>query len=193
VRGLQERGTVAALSSAPGAIVVPARPEETRRHTHLKRLAVALAIAVAVVTVDQITKTLVVHHIHDRVHLFGPLSLTLGFNTGSAFSFFTGRAPVLAVVALVLIAVLLALAWRARSMVAVVALGLVLGGAIGNLSDRLFRGHNGAVVDFVELPRWPIFNVADACIVTGIAIFVILQLRRWATDERADRKPPPAP
>jgi signal peptidase II len=189
---VQERGTVAALNSAPGAIVVPARSEETRRQTHLKRLTLALAVAVVVVTVDQITKTLVVDNIHHRVHVLGPLSLTLGFNTGSAFSFFTGAAPVLAVVALVLIVVLLALAWRARSMVAVVALGLVLGGAIGNLSDRLFRGHNGAVVDFISLPRWPIFNVADACIVTGIAIFVIMQLRRWATDERANREPPPA-
>jgi signal peptidase II len=57
-----------------------------------------------------------------------------------------------------------------------VALGLILGGALGNLSDRLFRGHHGAVIDFITLTHWPTFNVADSCITIGAIVVVVTAL-----------------
>ena len=72
------------------------------------------------------------------------------------------------------------LAWRAPSRGIAVALGLVLGGALGNLADRALRGHHGQVVDFVTLPHWPTFNVADACITVGVLLAVVLFWRRSA-------------
>ena len=137
----------------------------------------ALAVALAVVVVDQVTTTLAEDHLHHPVHLLGPLGLDLGFNTGSAFSLFTSFAPVLVVVAVVVAVALCLLAWRARSATAAVGFGLVLGGAVGNLVDRLARGHHGAVVDFITLSHWPTFNVADACIVVGLALVVVTAYR----------------
>jgi signal peptidase II len=74
------------------------------------------------------------------------------------------------------VVLVVAIAWLARgvpTMTAAVAFGLVLGGAIGNLSDRLFRGHGGGVVDFIYTRFWPTFNVADSCIVVGCFLLAI--------------------
>jgi signal peptidase II len=163
---VQERGAVAALSRTPP-----------------RRLLLAAGVAGVVVAVDQVTKSLVEAHLHDPMHLIGPLGLALGYNSGSAFSLFTGDAPVLGVVAVVLVGVLTWLAWRARSAAVAVALGLVLGGALGNLSDRVFRGHHGQVVDFVTLTHWPTFNVADSCITVGVVLLVVLYWRQPAVPD----------
>jgi signal peptidase II len=135
-------------------------------------------VAAVVVAADQVSKSQVEAHLHGPRHLWGPFGLAVGFNTGSAFSFFTGRPVVLAIVACVLVALLVVLAWRTRHAATAVAIGLVLGGALGNLSDRTFRGHGGAVVDFLTLSHWPTFNVADACIVAGTVLFVLSELLR---------------
>ncbi len=140
---------------------------------------VTLGVASVVVVADQVTKSLVQARLsRGPVHVVGPLNLSLAYNSGSAFSLFTGDAAILAVVAGVLVAVLLWAAWRSAGPGAAVALGLVLGGAVGNLVDRLFREHHGGVVDFISLPYWPTFNVADTCIVLGILTFLVLQFRR---------------
>ncbi|HEX3946336.1 MAG TPA: signal peptidase II [Acidimicrobiales bacterium] len=136
-------------------------------------------MAGAVVAADQITKSEVVADLHRPVHLFGPFGLALGYNSGSAFSLFTGDTAVVVVVAVILVAVLGWLAWRAPSTAVAVAVGLVLGGALGNLADRTFRGHHGRVVDFVTLTHWPTFNVADACITVGV-ILLLLFYWRWS-------------
>jgi signal peptidase II len=67
------------------------------------------------------------------------------------------------------------------------ALGLVLGGALGNLTDRVVRGHHGAVVDFVALHFWPTFNVADSCIVVGVLLAVALS---WGDERGRSRRRP---
>jgi signal peptidase II len=136
----------------------------------------------SVVLVDQVTKSVAVADLHHPQHLIGPFGLALGYNSGSAFSLFTGRAAVLGPVAGVLVVVLVWLAWRAASAAMGAALGLVLGGALGNLTDREFRGHHGEVVDFITLSHWPTFNVADACITVGVVLVVIALLRSdgWA-------------
>jgi signal peptidase II len=141
-------------------------------------LAVTGVVAAAVAAADQVTKSQAEAHLHRPTHVWGPFGLAIGSNTGSAFSFFTGRPLLLAAVAAVVVGLLVVLAWRTRRTVTSVALGLMLGGALGNLSDRAFRGRHGAVVDFVTLTHWPTFNVADACIVVGTVLFVLSELVR---------------
>ena len=96
-------------------------------------------------------------------------------NTGFAFSTGQGLGPVLGLVAIV-IAVLL---WRTRVAItstwATIAVGLVMGGALGNLTDRVFRGSGwlrGGVVDFIDLQFWPVFNIADSAIVVGVSALI---------------------
>ncbi|MHB8219611.1 MAG: signal peptidase II [Acidimicrobiales bacterium] len=161
MRGLQERGTVAPLKHrAPGGLLL------------------AVGIAIVVVVVDQVTTSVAESDLRHPAHLLGPFGLAVRYNSGSAFSLFTGDAPVLVVVSVVLVVALAVAAWRTRSRVAVVGIGLVLGGALGNLADRLFRGHHGNVVDFITLSHWPTFNVADACITVGLVLLVIHYWRR---------------
>jgi signal peptidase II len=139
-------------------------------------LVIAAGVAAAVVVADQVTKSWAESRLAaGPVHVIGSLDLALQFNTGSAFSLFQGRVVVLVVVAIALAAVLARLAWTATTRSTAVAFGLMLGGALGNLSDRLFRGNHGAVVDFVELHFWPTFNLADSCIVAG-AMLLLLSL-----------------
>jgi signal peptidase II len=148
--------------------------EHPGRAPGLSRLAVAGVVTVAVVAVDQLTKWWAVHRLTDGpIHIVGTLDLELSRNTGSAFSLFQGDSAVLVVVAVVLVAILAALVWRSPSLGRAAVLGLILGGALGNLADRLFRGDHGAVVDFVALHFWPTFNVADASITVGCVLLVI--------------------
>lgn len=156
MRGLQERGIVAALIGEG-------------RH---RILVVTAAVAAAVVVLDQGTTSWALADLHRRVHLVGPLGLGLEYNSGTAFSLWSGSGSGYWLVPAVLAAlvVVVFLAWRARHTLAAVAFGLVVGGALGNLADRAFRGHHGDVVDFVTLSHWPTFNVADACISVGVLI-----------------------
>jgi signal peptidase II len=136
-----------------------------------------------VVAVDQITKAIVLAAMRDgesiRV-LDGVLHWTLQRNPGAAFGLFR-RAPVLfTVVAIVIAVVIVASAPRARDTLNALALGLVLGGALGNLTDRLFRApgpFRGRVIDFIDFRVWPTFNLADAAVVTGAALLAIASFR----------------
>ena len=124
---MQERGPAAALT--------------VRRN----RLALVGLVAAVVVTGDQLAKTWAVHHLAGRdVHLVGSLRLHLTYNTGGAFSLFAGNPWVFAVAALVLLAVMVGMGRRLASPLTAVALGLVVGGAAGNLADRLFRAMKSA-------------------------------------------------
>jgi len=105
------------------------------------------------------------------------LDLVLQYNSGGAFSLAQGWAPVIGGVAVVVVAALLVFVRHARSDAVAAALGLIVGGALGNLSDRVFRSHHGAVVDFIAFHFWPTFNVADSCIVIGGFLIVILMWR----------------
>jgi signal peptidase II len=113
------------------------------------------------------------------------LQWNLAHNTGMAFSRGQGMGPVIAVVALV---VACSIVWSMRgqsSVLAAVAAGLVLGGAVGNLLDRMFRGDgwlHGAVIDFIDFQWFPIFNVADIAINVGGLLFVV-----WALFGHHDR------
>lgn len=144
--------------------------------TRTGSLALTGTVAAAVVAVDQVTTTWAIDHLHRPVHLIGPLGLALEFNSGTAFSLFAGAGAWITPVIVLAVIVLVMLAWRARRPVPALAYGLVLGGALGNLADRVLRGHGGAVVDFVTLSHWPTFNVADACITVGVVLLVAVLL-----------------
>ena len=139
-----------------------------------------LWVAAAVVAVDQLTKWWALRTLPDRtIHLVWTLRLDLARNTGAAFSRFVGQGPIIGLLAIGVVAVLL---WQGRtvsSRAGAVALGLILGGALGNLVDRAFRGGgflHGAVVDFIDAQWWPVFNVADSCVVIGAILLVVVTL-----------------
>jgi signal peptidase II len=140
---------------------------------------VSAVIAALVVLVDQLTKWWAVANLSDghTVDLVGSLRLNLTFNSGMAFSRGKGAGPFIGVLALVVITVLLASLRRSGSTLSSVGLGLVIGGAIGNVCDRLFRRGEGflggEVVDFIDLQWWPVFNVADMAITVGGAILIV--------------------
>ncbi len=141
------------------------------------RLSVALGVVAAVVLVDQVTKWWAVDRLASGpVHVVWRLDLALSFNRGSAFSLFQGATPVIVAVALGLVGALLVMVWRAPTLGRAAILGLILGGALGNLADRFFRGDHGAVVDFVDVHFWPTFNVADACITVGCILLALTLL-----------------
>lgn len=101
-------------------------------------------------------------------------------NPGAAFSFATGSTWIFTVVALAVSISVIGLAGRVTSRPWAVALGLLLGGSLGNLGDRVFRSpgmFRGLVVDWIELPHWPIFNLADSAIVTAAVLITILSIR----------------
>lgn len=135
------------------------------------------AVGAVVLLLDQATKWWALRALADGpVDVVGPLQLRLVHNTGSAFSIGAGSGPIVGILALAVVGVLL---WTGRDVVArpaLASLGLVLGGAVGNLADRALRGDgllHGAVVDFVDLGWWPVFNVADAAIVVGSILLVV--------------------
>jgi signal peptidase II len=149
---------------------------------------VALGLTAAVVVgLDVLTKYLAVTHLTDRPPvrtLGGALYLDLTFNSGAAFSLGTGITWLFPLVTLVVTVWIVTLARRLRSVVWAVALGLVLGGAFGNVGDRLFRAPGflvGHVVDFASLfgpngQHWPIFNLADSSLCCGVVLALLLEL-----------------
>jgi signal peptidase II len=144
-------------------------------------MAVAVGVVAVVVLADQLTKWWAVGRLTSgQIHVFWRLDLALSLNTGSAFSLFQGETPFIVVVAVALIAVLLVMVWRSPTLGRAAILGLILGGALGNLSDRLFRGDHGAVVDFIDFHFWPTFNVADTCITVGCILLAVSLLRGTA-------------
>ncbi len=156
----------------------PLSDGERPRRDAIRRLLVAGAVAVVVVGADQATKSWAVHRLaHGSIHVVWKLDLELQYNSGAAFSFAQGWAPVLGGLAVVAVVVMLVAVRRVQSTAIAVALGLVVGGALGNLADRVFRSHRGSVVDFVALHFWPTFNVADACIVVGAVMAAALLWR----------------
>jgi signal peptidase II len=129
-------------------------------------------VAALVVVADRVTTTLVEDHLHDAVHLWGPFGLALQFNSGVAFSLLTGRSTLVTVLLGLVVLVLGVCLVRVRTMAQAIGGGLVLGGGLGNLSERIVSAHHGLVVDFITLSHWPTFNVADACITIGVVVIV---------------------
>lgn len=147
-----------------------------------------VVIAAIVIAVDQLTKHWALnalgpsaaHPTGRNIDLFWTLRFNLAFNTGMAFSSGDGFGPFVPILAIAVIAALLISIGKSSSRWYVLAVGLVIGGALGNVVDRLFRGEgglHGAVVDFIDVQWWPIFNVADIAVVTGGALLLLTTFR----------------
>jgi signal peptidase II len=144
------------------------------------------AAAVLVYALDRVSKVLVEHRLAHHAPLDvipGVLRFTYTTNPGGAFGLF-GNAPYLFLAAtLVVCGAIVVASFNANSLPLAIGLGLVLGGAVGNLTDRIVRGTglSGRVVDFIDFRVWPVFNVADSAIVIGAALILVSGLRRAAS------------
>ena len=153
-----------------------------------RRVAVLVAVAIAVIALDLISKTIVVATLSNRppVRLLGGfLTLTLVRNGGAAFSIGTSMTIVFTLIAAGVIIYIIRIARNLRSTSWAITLGLLLGGAAGNLGDRIFRSpgwFRGHVVDWIQVPHYAVFNLADSAICCGGALVVLLALRRVRMD-----------
>jgi signal peptidase II len=176
-----------------GPGVAPRAPEAAAAGARKRRVGILLAVAAAVYALDAFTKYLVVAKLTpgDPVHVLGNfLELDYTRNSGAAFSIGWGYTAVFSLIAIGVILVILRLARRLYSAPWAFALGLLLGGAVGNLSDRIARApgpFRGWVVDFIQFPHFAIFNLADSAITCGGVLMVLLAFRGLhpdGTDER---------
>ncbi|MEK8071294.1 signal peptidase II [Rhodococcoides navarretei] len=141
-----------------------------------------IVIAAVILVFDLVTKIVVVHYVKpgNPIEVFGDVvTLRLVRNPGAAFSMATGMTWLLTVVAVAVVIGVIKIGRTLRSPWWALGLGLVLGGALGNLIDRFFRApgpFQGHVVDFVSVGWWPVFNVADSSIVCGAILLVVLSL-----------------
>ncbi|HWA67659.1 MAG TPA: signal peptidase II [Mycobacteriales bacterium] len=177
------------MQTARGAAVTPAQDAAPAGAAH-RRSALLVVVAVAVLATDVVTKLVAVAKLAHRSRVTvvpHVLWLTFTRNPGAAFSVGTGATWVFTAVAVAVVVVIVRSARSLTSAGWAVSLGLLLGGALGNLSDRIFRAPaplRGHVVDWIELPHWPIFNIADASIVVGGVLAVLLAARGIEMDGR---------
>jgi signal peptidase II len=178
-------------SSVPESHSVPSRARVR---------ALLVAVFAVLYAVDQATKWLAVDRLTgkpDKQLLGDVLVLNLTRNAGAAFSTGTRYTGLLTCLAIVAILVVLWLSRRVHSALWAVSFGMLLAGICGNLTDRIFRAPGvlrGHVVDFLMLPHWPIFNVADMCINVAAALILVQAFRGIRLDgSRIDRHPDDEP
>ena len=166
--------------------------------TALQRWGAVGLATISVVLLDQLSKVWALRRLSsgEMVDVLFSLRFNLAFNTGMAFSKGAGKGPLIGLVALVVAGVLIFIARKSTSILQLVFIGIVVGGAVGNVIDRMSRvGEapnsggtgfmSGAVVDFIDLQWWPIFNVADAAIVVGGIGLVLIGIRAPIEEDTA--------
>jgi signal peptidase II len=141
----------------------------------------SLLVAAVVVGLDQLSKHWAVSQLNDghTVHVLWTLQFNLAFNSGMAFGSGQGLGPFIGVIAVVVVVFLLLSLRLASGKLSVVAIGLIVGGAMGNIVDRLFREDawlHGRVVDFIDFQWFPIFNIADMCVNVGGGLLIVSYL-----------------
>ncbi|CAB4672386.1 unannotated protein [freshwater metagenome] len=142
-----------------------------------------LSVAWSIWILDLATKAWAVSQLshRDSVQVIGKFfQLTFVRNSGAAFSFATGATLLFSLFSICVLIAIIYFAPRLTSKGWAVVLGLVMGGILGNLSDRIFREPaflRGRVIDWMQLPHWPIFNIADSAIVVASAISIVLSAR----------------
>src|SRR6202453_254688 len=202
--GVPPGDPVRSVQAAPGTSLNGARhagaPGATGRPL---RIGLLIGVAVFVIAADVISKSIVVAKMSDRgpIRLLGGLlTITLTRNGGAAFSIGTSMTIVFTVIAVGVIVYILRAARNLRSIGWAVTLGLLLGGATGNLIDRIFRApapFQGHVVDWIEVLIWPRFNLADSSICCAGVLVVLLALRGIRLDgtkaAEAGNSPSPQP
>ncbi len=166
---------------------------ELAPRTNRRELKIFGLTAFVIIILDQITKYWAQEYLLPRresgegpiVLLNGLLKFTYAENTGAAFSIGTGLTWVFTTIALVVVVIIIKYSRKLGSVAWALALGGLLGGAVGNLIDRMFRApgpFRGFVVDFIQLPYWAIFNIADmAVVISGVSIAILL-IRGYSID-----------
>ena len=149
-----------------------------------------LAVGAAGYGLDRLTKVLAEDHLLGRppiVVIPRVVQLKYATNSGGAFSLFPGHPWIFFAATVVVCAFIVLASWRLTSLFWATGFGLILGGALGNLTDRIVRGAgvSGQVVDFIDFHVWPVFNVADSCIVIGALLLVLSGVRNEPKRERA--------
>jgi len=148
-----------------------------------RRYVLLLSVALIAIVADFLTKEWVLAAFSpgERLDVVGSfVQFTLVYNTGAAFSLGTGYTWVFTAIATVVVLAIAWIGWRVRSLWWGATLGLMMGGAAGNLVDRYFRGETpgtGAVVDFISVGTFPVFNLADSCVVVGACLVVALTFK----------------
>ena len=171
------------MQAARGTSLTEGSAEESDVPDRRRYVGLFALVAAVLYAADQVTKYLAVEHLTgqaDKPLVGDLLQLHLTRNPGAAFSTGTAFTEVLSCVAIAAVGVVLWLSRRIGSALWAVALGVLLAGVAGNLTDRLFRAPGpleGHVVDFLMLPHWPIFNVADMCINVAAGLILIQAFR----------------
>ena len=183
MRAMQVEAGAPLISSPVPSAITTAQP------TSRRPLFVALAaVAVPVYAADQLTKAWVSANLEPgqpRDLVGSVLRLNLTHNSGAAFSIATGATWLLTLIASAVVLFILFAARRLGSRGWAVALGLLLGGSLGNLTDRMLRAPGpgrGEVVDFLQLPNFPVFNIGDSAIVTAACLIGLLAFRGTRID-----------
>src|SRR5450759_1292157 len=176
-------------AGAPLITSPPANEITTAQSTPRRLLYLALVVvAVPVYVADQLTKAWATANLqpdHPRDLIGSVLQLNLIRNSGAAFSIATGATWILTVIAFSVVLFVVFSARRLGSRGWALALGLLLGGSLGNLTDRMFRAPGpgrGHVVDFLQLPHYPIFNIADSAIVSAAVLIALMAFRGVSLD-----------
>ena len=156
--------------------------DRQRTSARLQAFRGPLIVAAVVVVVDQLTKHWALNTLDNGrvIDLVGSLRLNLAFNRGMAFSQGEGIGRLVPILAITVVAALLMAVGHSSSRWFTLGVGLIVGGSLSNVVDRLFRGDgwlDGAVVDFIDVQWWPVFNLADAAIVVGAALLLLTSLR----------------
>ncbi|MGH3497484.1 MAG: signal peptidase II [Nocardioidaceae bacterium] len=180
------------MQAARGASLNPSGDavDEAGDHPNPRPTRVRLFIVTALCayTVDVLSKVVVVATLTDHQPVTvipGVLSLDLLRNGGAAFSVGTGLTLFLTLVAICVVIAVIRMSSRLRDTGWALAFGFLLAGAMGNLTDRVFRAPGplrGHVVDFLQLPHWPVFNVADTCICIAAVLVAVQSLRGIGLD-----------
>jgi signal peptidase II len=183
VRGVQAAAGPPLNGADPAAGAAAGGGRHAGARGRPRRIGLLVGVALFVIAADVISKAIVVAKMatHPPIRLLGGLlTITLTRNGGAAFSIGTSMTIVFTAIALGVIVYILRTARNLRSIGWAIALGLLLGGATGNLLDRIFRApapFQGHVVDWIQLPHWPVFNLADSSIVCAGVLVVLLALR----------------
>ncbi|MDQ2678506.1 MAG: signal peptidase II [Actinomycetota bacterium] len=177
----------------PEQVVAAALDEDAVASASWWRWCIVAGVALSVLAIDQLSKSWAVERLADGniIDVVWTLRFKLAFNTGMAFSKGSGSGAIIGLVVLVVVVVLLFVARTMRSRVQLVLVGLIIGGALGNVLDRLLRAPldgepsgfmRGAVVDFIDVQWWPIWNVADMAVVVGAIALALFGLRAEPDD-----------
>lgn len=158
------------------------------------RIALAIAVIFWTLIIDLASKWLIEEHVTRVIPVMPSFNITLGYNRGVSFGLLNSDSPyapyALAAVALAIIIVLAVALWRSNSLVQTAGFAAIIGGALGNVVDRL---GDGAVTDFLDFYigqyHWPTFNLADTFIFCGVILFAISCARAEATPSPESEPP----